>query len=166
MEANQDVVTIQGVNGDILQALISFCYTGKININKRNVDELLAAATSMEFMQIEKLCEKFYLRSLWHKTALGLWLLAEQYNLVELKAAAEAIIMKHFQILAHGKEFRELKVDTLKWLLQNDRIYVYSEEEVFNAVVRWIEFDEEQRNSCFVELVSLVRVQFINKMVI
>lgn len=41
-EANQNVVTIQGVTGPILQPLISFGYTGKIS----NVDRILTKMPS------------------------------------------------------------------------------------------------------------------------
>lgn len=95
-EANQSVVTIQEVNGDILQSLVSFCYTGQIAIDDQNVDGILAAASFMEFIEIERFCEEFYIDLLSYKNCLGLWLLADQYNLEELKEKAKIKIMDTF----------------------------------------------------------------------
>jgi hypothetical protein len=77
----------------------------------------------------------------------------------------ETYLMNKFQLVTQGKEFQDLKIETLKLILENDEMYVYSEEEVFNAIIRWIEFDEEQRKCNFGALVSLVRVQQIKQTV-
>lgn len=61
---NEDMkeVAIQEVNGDMLEALISFCFTGKMSINKQNVGDIFAAASFMKMDQIKKLCEEFNMR--------------------------------------------------------------------------------------------------------
>lgn len=164
---NEDMkeVTIQEVSGDVLQALVNFCYTGEILLNKENLGEYRAAASSLKLVRIEKLCEEFYLRWLSFKNCLRLRAFADQNNLKKVKVEAETILMNKFQLVIQEKEFQDLQIDTLKWLLENDEIYVYSEEEVFNAIIRWIEFDEEQRKCNFGALVSLVRIQQIKQTV-
>lgn len=149
MKYNESVLTIEEVKGDILQVLIAFCYTGLISITTQNVDQIYAAALLIKFTRIQEFCVKFYLK----------------YNSEELQVKVDAVLLNKFQIVAQEEDYRNLNVDTLKWLLQNDNIYVYSEEEIFNALIRWIEFDEEKRKEHFSELLPLVRIQQVKQTV-
>lgn len=165
IEATKEEITIQGVSGDSLRALLTFCYTGEILLNEDNVDDIVGAASLMAMTSVERLCEKYYLQRLSRTNCLGLWQLAEQYVYDELKTSALAIALEEFVLVVDEEEFVLLKPETLERLLKSDSLYVHSEESVFNALVRWINHDKE-RQTFFEELMKLVRMNRMKPSVI
>lgn len=162
----KDVITISGVTGDTLQALVRFCYTGKLGIKADNADEVLAVATRLKVVRVEKLCERHYLKALSLKNCLGLWLLAEQHNFDQLKKAAYATVMDSFQRLVSEPEFLHLKKERLQKVLEDANLSVYSEDDAFDALVAWIRFDEDNRKAHFGELIKLHRLKEMKRSVI
>lgn len=161
-EAGQNVVTISEVGGDTLQALIRFCHIGKIDIRPNNVDEMLAAASRMELVQVEEFCEQHYRMVLEVENCLSIWLLAEQYNFNELARTANDLALEMFYELVNEEEFLDLKEEALGRLLSDDNLYVYSELDVLDALILWIRHDENNRKSLFVDLMNLVRLDQLN----
>lgn len=157
-ETDQEDVIIEEVTGDSLQALIRFCFIGKIDITSDNVDDLLDVASRLEMTQVEELCEQKYREMLSMKNCLGLWLLADQYKFYKLKEISRAMAMESFVQLQHEEEFRNLKKEGLQMLLADEDLFVFSEEDVFEALVGWIRVDEDERKAFFAELVKLVRL--------
>lgn len=161
-EAAADVVTIDGVTGDALGAIVEFCYIGRIGITAHNVNDLVAAASRLELGRVEKLCEKYYRETLSRQNCLGLWLLAEQYGLRELKKEAYATVVESFAQLTNGEEYLNLRKEGMQKLLADDELCVYCEEDAFEALTAWIRFDEDERAIHFAELVKLIRFNGLN----
>lgn len=160
-EARRRNVTLTNVDGDTLRALIRYCYLGKIDI-AGNVEVLLTAASSMELVQVEKHCERHCLKRLSRENCLHLWLLADRFNLGELKKKAFVVALDSFPLIVGGNDFLLLERGPLKQLLLDDHLSVACEEDVLEAVVRWVNFDEGSHKSHFAELLtSVVRVEHL-----
>lgn len=158
-EAQEDVVTLAHIDGSTLQALIRFCYLGKIEISN-NVEELLAAASSMELVQLEWLCERHCLKLLSRDNCLRFWMLADRFSLNLLKTNAYKAALDYFTLIVAGMQFVQLTNVLLQQLLTDNNLSVASEVDVFGAVVRWVRHDEHNRKQHFTELVSsVVRVK-------
>lgn len=157
-DRDKNVITIDGIAGAELEAFIEFSYTGKIDINDDNVDDVVAAATMLQFGDVENMCEEFLLEQLTESNCLGLWQLGEQYELQAVKKAALDMVLHNFDSIVKIEEFYNLKVMGLQMLLANDDVFVFSEEDIFNAVVQWVQYDEEERIESFGKLMPYVRV--------
>lgn len=164
-EATKQEITIQGVSGDSLRALLTFCYTGAIFIDEDNVDDIVGAASLLAMARVERLCEKYYLQKLCRSNCLGLWQLANQYEFGELKKSALAIALEEFVFVMEEEEFLLLQPGAFEMLLANDGLYVQSEELVFYALTRWIDHDVEERQTLFEKLFKLVRTNRIKSSV-
>lgn len=160
-EMIKEEVTIKGIGGDSLRSLISFCYSGIISIDEDNVDDLVGAASLLCMTRVERLCEKYYLQKLCRDNCLGIWQLANQYELAELKKSANAMALEEFVFVSEKEEFLELQPKSIEVLLASDALYVYSEQLVFNALIRWTEHDEKERRTSFGKLIKLVRMNRI-----
>lgn len=160
-EATQDVIKIEEIDGRTLQILIEFCYTGKILINNGNIAAILAGASKIELIQVEKLCAKYLTNELCVENCLSTWFLAEQYSLISVKMIALKMMQFEFVFVINADEFLHLHTDELKIVLANNAICVYSEETIFTALISWIEFDEQSRSPLFPYLVNLIRIEYI-----
>lgn len=58
-ESQQEEITLVDVQGDPLQLLVQYCYTGTIEIREDNVETLLATACLLQLNAVVTACCKF-----------------------------------------------------------------------------------------------------------
>lgn len=51
-------IVLGDVNGDVLQAVVDYCYTGSIEIREDNVETLLATACLMLLHEVVEACSR------------------------------------------------------------------------------------------------------------
>lgn len=147
----------------IVQDLLDYMYTGLVTLNESNVKELIMAA---DYLLISGLKQKAmeYLRDLVSKSnCIQLYTFAVLCNSGELKLAATKVICDNFSLVSSTNEFRELDFALLLDLVSNDGIVVLREEEVYEAVLRWVRQDVETRRFYFDKLFSKVRLFSMSK---
>lgn len=121
---------------------------------------MLASASAMQLVRVAKLCEKHCLRQLSPKNCVRAWLLADRYNFGELKKKAFNVVLDSFPMIVDCVEILQLEKGSLQQVLADDHLSVACEEDVFQALVRWVQFDEDNRKTHFAQLVrSVVRVK-------
>ncbi|KIH50320.1 BTB And Kelch [Ancylostoma duodenale] len=87
---------------------------------------------------------------------------------VGCRSAAEDVgcfVEKNFALISHSDKFLELFTEYLVELLSKDELNVVSEEEVFNAAMRWIEHSPERTN-VLERVLSCVRLHLLDKKVL
>lgn len=156
-ESIENVVTMHGIAGDILESIISFCYTGTIQLNTNNINGIVAAASLTRLVYLEKLCEEYFLRILDRSNCSELRSLATKYIYKQLNAQADTLVVDSFQHFVHTDGFLHVQIESLEMLLKNENLFVYAEEVVFDAIVRWIAFDADNRKESFTHLMSFIR---------
>lgn len=157
-EKNQNEITLQDVNGACLKALIDCCYSGSIEINEGNMYEILLTASRLNFCQVELACYSSLSKILNASNCLNMWSVVHSPD--SRNELTEAIIHcagLNFDKIVHLEDFLLLNADQLLLLLQSDKLNVWSEEEVFNALVRWIDYDPSSRNTDIKKLMSAIR---------
>ena len=96
-ETGQDLVTLNGVEAGMMAGLIDYAYTGNININKHNVQNLLSAANLLEVLPVRDACCQFLDRNMDETNCLGIHCFAEVHSCTELMQKAKTFVLKHFQ---------------------------------------------------------------------
>ena len=137
---------------DIIQDLLDYMYTGMVSLNASNVKELIMTA---DYLLIADLKHKAveYLHSLISKSnCVLMYVFAEQCNCAELKLAARKVIRDHFALVSSTDEFLDLEFELLMDLVSDEKIVVAREEEVYEAVLRWVKYDQETRQVYFEKL--------------
>lgn len=149
---------IEGVAEAALLSLIEFCYTGEIYINHDTVDDLLVAARIFRFEKLNNKCTEHYL--------------CPANCLLKLKNADDILKEKmrnyaldHFMEVVNCEEFRQLDRQPLTDLLKSDNLNVHSEEDVFEALTDWVEFELSGRKSLVPELIGMVRMNRLDQSV-
>lgn len=185
------IFIIEQVNGDTLALLVEFCYSGKIAIDHGNVHAIHGAAVLLQLDELPKRCAKYVMDSLAPTNCLGIWrdernqglenvadtdrtfemALQQLGNVVkeeELKTVPELafeMALWHFKKVVQGNEFIHMDLGALVTFLSRDDINAHSEEEIFEAMMKWIWFDEVNRKSSFPVLVKAVRLNHLKESV-
>lgn len=158
-ERNQHEIILQEIHGDYLKVLIDFCYSGLMDINPRNVYQILETSTRLEFIHIETKCRIFLLENLKVSNCLSMWTSLENFlNFEELSQSALQIAKQNFADVIEQDAFLLLSVNHVFELLGSEELNVWSEEEVFNALTKWINYEETERKQHAVFLLSSIRL--------
>lgn len=63
--------------------------------------------------------------------------------------------------ICHEEEFLQLSAQQLISLIKKDELNVQDEKEVYNAVLKWVKYDEDNRHMKMECILSAVRCQFL-----
>ena len=83
-ETGQDLVTFNGFEVSRMVGLIEYAYTGNININKHNCQNLLSAANLLEVMPDRDACCQFLDRNMDETNCLGIHCFAKVHSCTDL----------------------------------------------------------------------------------
>lgn len=160
-ECDMDRVKLQGVSAASLSRLIHFMYTGKIRVSESTVCQLLPAATMLQVPNVIQACCDFLERQLDPSNAIGIATFSEQYGCIDLCRKANQYIEQNFSQISHEEEFLQLNTLQVINLIKKDELNVQDEKEVYNAVLKWVRYDEEHRHKKMELILNAVRCQFL-----
>lgn len=159
MDKDKEEITLEEIHGNELKTLIDFCYSGEIEISERNALALLQTASRLKFVTIERKCGDFLRKTLSLSNCLSIWAVIEPLlNFKELLKYTQTFVANKFvHIVNNSDEFLQLDADFLLILIRRDDLNVWSEEQVFNALVKWVQHDAESRKCHVPELLASIR---------
>lgn len=160
-ESQQEEITLVEVHGDPLQLLIGYCYTGNIEIREDTVETLLATACLFQLTEVVNACCNFLARQLHPSNCLGVALFAEQQSCNTLLKLSSSYTFDHFMQVCKNQEFYQLSADQLSNLLKSDDLNVPSEQDVFAALMSWVQHESATREKCIPDLLALVRLPLL-----
>jgi len=110
-----------------------------------NVETLLSTACLMLLHEVVEACSRFLAHQLHPSNCLGIAIFAEHQSCISLLSEANAYTHQHFMQVILNQEFLQLNVDQMCSLLSSDDLNVSCEEQVFNALMSWIQHDPDKR---------------------
>jgi hypothetical protein len=94
-EKNKGHAILQDVNSAVLEEIIKFIYTGKVDISDSDkATEVLDAAEQFGLMGLKAICVEQLLKKIDNENALKMLKTADMYNLEELEIQSLKIIMR------------------------------------------------------------------------
>ncbi|XP_062913206.1 kelch-like protein 18 [Mobula hypostoma] len=158
IECKQDEIVMQGMDPSALEALINFAYNGRLAIDQQNVQSLLIGASFLQLQNVKDACCTFLRERLHPKNCLGVRQFAETMMCTVLYDSANSFIHQHFVEVSMSEEFLALSFEEVLELVARDELNVKSEEQVFEAVLAWVRFNRENRESYLPQLLTKVRL--------
>lgn len=157
-EPEGEPIYIEEVDEDALVAMVDFAYTARIKLTDRNVYFTFEAADLFQFSGLKAACFKFFKQQMNRSNCIRTWLFAESNNCTELLDSALKFVECNFPDIVHGREFLEIEQpDVVSRLVSLEDIAITSEEQVYEAVLRWIHYDVKKRKEHAVEVFKNVR---------
>lgn len=95
-ESEQSEIDLNHITGDVLQAIVVYCYTGTIEIKEDNVETLLSTACLMQLDEVVEACSRFLAQQLHPSNCLGIALFAEHQGCWSLLKKAKAYTNMNF----------------------------------------------------------------------
>jgi len=158
-EKQQDVITLKEVDASAVEALISFLYTGSIEVTEDNVQGLLPVANLFQLTEVCDACCRFLKSQLHPSNCLGIIAFADLHSCSSLLTESQRFSRKHFPEVRMSDEFIQLPADNVIDLVSSSDLNVKSEEDVFEAVIQWVSHDRESRLSHLPTLLNQVHYQ-------
>lgn len=116
-------------------------------------------------LQLEPVCDacaEFLMSLLTPSNCLGIKRLAYTLGCTDLRQAADKYLCKNFNEVSQSDEFLQIDKASLVDMLSREDLQVRSEEQVFEAAIRWVRADVTDR-SCFLsEVLSQVRLPLLS----
>ena len=165
-ESHKDTVVLQNIEPDAFEAILGMIYEGKILISVGTVQSILCAASIFQIDHLKHACSEFMIKQLSPHNCLGIKAFAEAHGCGELMELAHRHSLSRFTEVSSCEEFMTLSVDQLTDLLSRDNLRVNSEEEVFDAMVGWINYSIESRAHYMPHLLRLIRLPLLSPTVL
>jgi kelch-like protein 10 len=135
----------------------------KVDINEENAVQLLVSADYLIMPGLIELCCDFLKSTLVPENCIGIMRFARDYWCPSLEEAARCFVMGNFvQISQQSDELLELPPEELQRLISSDELNVRTEEVVWEAVLRWINHDTENRKHHIFKLMKGVRLGLLD----
>lgn len=160
-ESQEEEITLGDVLGEPLEMIVQYCYSGRIDLREENVETLLATACLLQMNSVVTACCNFLAKQLHPSNCIGFALFAEQQSCYTLLDLANKYTNNHFMCVCKNQEFYQLDVKQLANLLKSDDLNVTTEQDVFHALMSWVQHDLAKREKHVPELLSLVRLPLL-----
>lgn len=140
-----------------VEAIIKYIYTAKIDINPSNVEEILEAAKELGVEDLICMAND-YLNSL----SIG-DVLDYMGNILNKEGSEQmfyelyAYFMTHLDKISRTPEFLKSSIYVVNALLGDSHLSVCGELEVFDAGMRWIEYDKQRRSKYLYDVLKNIR---------
>ena len=160
-ETRQQVVTLNDIEPDALEAIVDYAYTSKLEIRVDNVESLLASSSILQIPDVKDACCDFMKSQLHPSNCLGIRAFADAHGCDKLFKIADKYAKHNFLDVCKNQEFFLLSPEQLFEILCSDGLNVTSEEQVFNCVVSWMNHDYENRRHFVYEVLKCVRLALL-----
>ncbi|XP_024242702.1 kelch-like protein 11 [Oncorhynchus tshawytscha] len=147
-----------GPDPETVESVIQFMYTGEIRVSTANVHEVLELADRFLLVQLKDFCGEFLKKKLSLANCVAVHSLAHMYTLDQLALRAADMIRRNFHKVIQDEEFYTLPFHLVRDWLSDAEITVDSEEVLFDAIVKWVQRNAEEREKHFEELFRLLRL--------
>ncbi|RZF40576.1 hypothetical protein LSTR_LSTR013290 [Laodelphax striatellus] len=161
-ESKQNVVSLKGIEVDMLSLLLDYAYTSSIVITRNNVQSLLSAANLLQVLPVKDAACLFLERHMDSSNCLGIHCFAEQHACSDLQTKAKSYALQNFLEVCQYEEFLSLLPMKLVELTSNDNLVAEKEEAVFLAVARWLNHKPDERKVDFDKILETVRLPLLS----
>ncbi|XP_076439462.1 kelch-like protein 18 [Babylonia areolata] len=160
-ESQQSHITIQGFSPAIVQMVVEYAYTAVIHLTEDNIQMVLHAASVMQIGTLESKCTNFLIEQLHPSNCLGIRDCAQSLGCKRLHAAADSFCQDNFFEVSQNEEFLQLSPSQVLNLVARDALKVKKEEDVYTAVMRWLDHSPEERAEDTVKIMEKVRLPLV-----
>ena len=157
---SQDIV-VQDFTPSVLVAIIEYLYTGAIMLTFENAQDIFEAASLLQLKTLLTVSERYLIKCITPQNCLQVMSIATKWKCQELLESARRCMSGNLAKVVESKEFPGIEAKNLKEVISGDDLIIKSENDVYGAVRKWIEYDREQRLKYVPLLMSQVRFRFM-----
>ncbi|XP_055353292.1 kelch-like protein 20 [Paramacrobiotus metropolitanus] len=160
-ESHEEQIQLKDIPHEILERIVQYMYTTQISLDANNVLLLLESALFLDVTEIVSACTEFLHRNISIENWLPVQHTAEFLSCSDLIKICDEFLVKNFSAVLNCDDFLEISESKMRELIALDDLYVKSEDEVADAVIRWLNKDPARMRSIG-EILPLVRAPFLS----
>ena len=161
LESRQSEINIQDIDENVMENIIRYAYNGKITIHIENVQSILYAASILQIESVSNACSDFMKDHLHPDNCVEVLAFAKLHNQEQLIKYTEDFFVENFVDVSQRPNFVTVSPDIMETLLSSDYLNLDNEIEVYEAVMRWIEDDRENKKNYLPSLISKIKLPLI-----
>lgn len=116
----------------------------------------------MQVLTVRDACANFLITKFNAHNVLGISQFAETLGCVDLVNQAQKYIHHYFSKVVQSTEFMNLSFNNFIELIARDELNVPTEENIFEACLNWIKFDQENREALLPQVLAKVRLPLLS----
>lgn len=162
-EASANEVTLNDVSADAVKCLVQFAYTSQLSVSEESALDIFEAADMLQFPTARLFCQKYLCEQIDSNNCLNFLLYADAYSCEPLYDKAKTCAANYFKIVSPSEGFLKLPLMHVIAILKEDNIEMEYEEQVYEAMRKWVLHDADNRKKHIAELLKCVRLNFVSR---
>lgn len=154
-------VILPDATPEATEALINYIYTNELTLTAENIESIIVCARQLGIKSALNFCQDF-LNSFNEDSVLFLLPIAQRQGFTEVAERMFGFINKSSLVMLQSVGFLQCEVHQVEWMVSRDELVVSTELEVFMAVLRWINHDQNDRIKYAPMLIGCVRLIYIS----
>lgn len=130
-------IPLHDIRSDIFADLLQYIYSGKIELDESNVQDLLIASDMIQLNEVVQFCCHYLSIALNEKNVVDVWKLADQFQCTSLRKDAEHYLLMNFRNVLRTDAMKTIPKELLIEIISNDDLVVDHEQQVFEAILVW-----------------------------
>ncbi len=160
---NQSLLDIDGMEFDILTAVVSHIYSDSIDftgVTIGNIIKLILAGVQLKIPELTVKCNEHLLAIMQSnvEACIDVHRLAKYDVVKDLREKSWEVMTGNFDQVVASKAFLGWSEAELLQYMQEDGLNVKNENQVFEAVVAWVKYGKEARKPSFSRLAGCLRL--------
>uniref|UniRef100_A0A7E4VF56 BTB domain-containing protein n=1 Tax=Panagrellus redivivus TaxID=6233 RepID=A0A7E4VF56_PANRE len=161
-ESRETTVYLDSHDPNAIEAIITYAYTGSINITKENVLSLLIVAAYMQMEDLVIKCQEVLPDVYDTVNVFKALEIGSLYDNEHIMDSASRFLRLNFKACSETTEFVDLNIDTICAVVSNNQLHVESEDDILDAVIRWIRHEPGTRAQHATKVLKFVRFALVN----
>ncbi|XP_021491270.1 Bardet-Biedl syndrome 5 protein isoform X3 [Meriones unguiculatus] len=160
-EEKKKEVALENVDPAILDLIIKYLYSASIDLNDGNVQDIFALSSRFQIPSVFTVCVSYLQKRLAPGNCLAILRLGLLLDCPRLAISAREFVSDRFPQISKEEDFLQLSPQELISVISNDSLNVEKEEVVFEAVMKWVRTDKENRAKSLSEVFDCVRFRLM-----
>lgn len=161
-ESIEGTVEIQDVEIKAVRICIAYIYTGIVTFENDDILEVYHTADVFQLHQLVSSILKHLVDDMSKETVFISKQLARKYDFKDLDEKCDKYAVDHFVSIMKTTAFLSLERDYLIFLVSSQKNKDTREEQVCDAIIKWVEYDFKTRKEFFPELLQLVNLNLMS----
>ena len=162
-ESKEGLIRLEDMSKVAIEELLDYLYTGHVDVTQHNAFDLLKIADFLVIPSLKEVSSNFIIQSLSSSNCFMAYYLAVNYRCIELQEKARDFIYANFTRVVEHEDFLNLTINEVEEWISSDEIRVRGEEDVFEAIVKWVEQKGSGERDKFFELFRHVRLIYLSR---
>ncbi|XP_035687770.1 kelch repeat and BTB domain-containing protein 8-like [Branchiostoma floridae] len=161
-EAKQERIRIQDVSEVAMATILDYAYTGCVKAEPDQVQAVMSAARLLQVDFVGRKAAEYMKDHLDVSNCVDVWMYADMLADCGLVKASKKYVASRFDQVALQPSFVQLPLSLLQSLLDKDDLMTNSEDNVVQAALRWVDFNQEERLQHLSTLSKSLRLSHIS----